>query len=374
MQTPYRAAALHAAAMQYGGSLMSIFLVLDVLLILLIALFTPIGYWRGPVKELFVTLGVLFGILLADFWARPWGRDVGDLSDLTDGSGAFIIAMSFLVASTFILGYGLGAALGPAYHSTEARILGACIAALNGTLLLSFALQYVRLYLLSDSNEESLNDSFVSQFLLDQIGWILMIAAAIAVPILLYILISGRRAYELIYDDGYDDDAQPAPAVAYERTRTANAATLPPRVPGPPRERDARAYKAEAEPRQRRATAETRPLIVDEPRQTAEPTPLLRDTTPDDSKEAFTDTDPHIVIPAEARRPAQPEPPPEPPRAAPPEPAQPEPEQPAPTPAPTPPASSSSNTDLAPGYDRCRTCHAVLAPGVSICPNCGTLR
>lgn len=356
---------------------MSIFLVLDVLLILLIALFTPIGYWRGPVKELFVTLGVLFGILLADFWARPWGRDLSDFSDLTDGSGAFIVAMSFLVASTFILGYGIGAALGPAYHSTGARILGALIAALNGTLLLSFALQYVRLYLLSDANEESLNDSFVSQFLLDQIGWILMITAMIAVPVLLYILISGRRAYELIFEDGYDDYQQPQPAASYERTRTANAATsaLPPRVPGPPGERDTRTYKSEPEPRQRRATAETRPLIVDEPRQTAEPEPLLIDTGAEAARDGFNDTDPHIVIPAEARRPAQPEPASEPDKPE--EPTSPVPQAATPQPASEPEPSTPGNartSDLAPGYERCRTCHAVLAPGVSICPNCGTLR
>jgi uncharacterized membrane protein required for colicin V production len=357
---------------------MSIFLVLDVLLVLLIALFTPIGFWRGPVKELFVTLGIIFGILLADFWARPWGRDLSDLSDLTDGSGAFIVAMCFLVAATFILGYGLGAALGPAYHSTEARLLGALIAALNGTLLLSFALQYVRLYLLSDANEESLNDSYVSRFLLDQIGWVLMVTAVIAVPVLLYILISGRRAYELIYEDCYDDyvPATPRPAVNAERARAANAATstLPPRVPGPPHERDLRGYKAEPEPRPRRATAETRPLVVSEPDETAEPVPMLLNTESDEPRPAFSDTDPHIVIPAEARRKAQPE--------TPAEPGQPEPEvtsvpvpepfEPAPTPEPPPP--EERGTDLAPGYERCRTCHAVLAPGVSICPNCGTVR
>ncbi|HYI15556.1 MAG TPA: CvpA family protein [Thermomicrobiales bacterium] len=357
---------------------MSIFLVLDVLLILLIALFTPIGYWRGPVKELFVTLGVLFGILLADFWARPWGSDLADFSDLTAGSGSFIVAMCFLVASTFILGYGIGAALGPAYHSTEARLLGAGIAALNGTLLLSFALQYVRLYLLSDANEESLDDSYVSQFLLDQVGWILMITAIVAVPILLYILISGRRAYELIYDDGYDDYPQAAPAVsavAYEQARTANAetSTLPPRVPGPPRESDSRAYKADPEPSQRRTAAETRPLIVDEPRQTAEPEPMLLNTNVEDARDGFNDTDPHIVIPAEARRPAKPEPEPEP--ATEPAPPALQPATPEPAPAPEPPAPSTTrSSDLAPGYERCRTCHAVLAPGVSICPNCGTLR
>ncbi len=356
---------------------MSIFLVLDVLLVLLIVLFTPIGFWRGPVKELFVTLGLIFGILLADFWARPWGRDLSDLSDLTDGSGAFIIAMSFLVASTFVLGYGIGAALGPAYHSAGARLLGALIAALNGTLLLSFALQYVRLYLLSDANEESLDDSYVSQFLLDQIGWILMITAGIAIPVLLYILISGRRAYELIYDDDDYDDyprMQAQAPVEYERARTSNAptATLPPRVPGPPRDENARRYKAEPEPVPQRATAETRPLVVDQPRQTAEPEPepepMLLDTNVEGSRRGLDDTDPHIVIPSDARRKSQPDATPA---------SQPEPPKAIQEPDPAPELPATTETaagDLAPGYQRCQTCHAVLAPGVSICPNCGTVR
>ncbi|MGH9175029.1 MAG: hypothetical protein ACRD1H_11770, partial [Vicinamibacterales bacterium] len=307
----------------------------------------------------------------------PWGRDLSDFTELTDGSGAFIVAMSFLVASTFILGYGLGAALGPAFHSTLARVLGAAIAALNGALLLSFSLQYVRQYLLSDTNEESLNDSFVSQFLLDQIGWVLMAVAVVAVPLLLAILISGRRAYELIYDDGYDDYAltqQPATSHSYERVRTSNAATsaLPPRVPGPPDEREGQIYKAEPEPRQRRATAETRPLMVDEPRQTVEPS-SRRPARDDLDDEPFTDTDPHIVIPAEARRPRQApasDPTPvNPPAAA-------EAELPDPLIVdPNPPDESSQrDPNLAPGYQRCRRCHAVLAPDVSICPNCGTLR
>lgn len=356
---------------------MSIFLVLDVLLILLIALFTPIGFWRGPVKELFVTLGILFGILLTDFWARPWGRDLSDLSDLTDGSGAFIVAMSFLVASTFILGYGIGAALGPAYHSTEARLLGAAIAALNGTLLLSFALQYVRLYLLSDANEESLNDSYVSQFLLDQIGWVLMLTAIVAVPVLLYILISGRRAYELIFED--DDIDQPQPAATYAQTRTASAAraTLPPRVPGPPRRDDTRGYKAEPAPREQRATAATRQLVVDEQRQTAEPMPMLLNTDPDASRGDFSDTDPHIVIPAAERRGTRPEQSATPSQASPTEAERSESRHGAPRPASEPRPSEPANaryTDLVPGYERCRACHAVLAPGVSICPNCGTVR
>ena len=77
---------------------MSIFLVLDVLLVLLVVLFAPIGYWRGPVKELLVMLGVLSGVVLSDYWARPWGHDLSTQTSITADGGAFIVAMAFLVA------------------------------------------------------------------------------------------------------------------------------------------------------------------------------------------------------------------------------------------------------------------------------------
>lgn len=361
---------------------MTIFLVLDILLILLVLLFMPIGFWRGPIKELFVTLGIMTGVLLADFWARPWGRDLTEYTELTAGSGAFIIAMAFLVAATFVLGYGLGATLAPTYHSNLARALGAGIAAVNGTLLLSFALQYVRLHLLSTANADSLDDSYMARFLLDGIGWVLLGAAFIAIPLLLFVLVSGRRAYEPEYEE-YEyveeyEEPQPAPRTSYRRARVADAQTnvLPPRVPASPREDDERNYKAEPEPRRQRASAETRPLIVTEPEATSEPPQQRSATTEaepqrivepepapaveessthvepaqrDSGNVRIGDTDPHIVLPAEMRG------------GTPPQPA-----------APAPEPERESN--LAPGYTRCTTCHAVLSPDISICPNCGTLR
>jgi uncharacterized membrane protein required for colicin V production len=364
---------------------MTFYLLLDILLVLLVSLLIPIGWWRGPVKELFVTLGLLFGILLADYWARPWGRDLSDVSSLTSGAGAFVVAWAFLVASTFILGYGIGSLLYPAWHLQPARALGAAIGAFNGILLLSFSLQYIRLFLLSDSNEESLEDSYVAQFLLDQVGWVVLLVAFIALPLMLYLLITGQRAY--LPDDEYDEYSyqyagQPVPTVQQAerprvRTSGAGAQTLPPRVPATPDPATtaaaAAAYKSDPPQRRRKPTAETRPLIVTEPQATAEPTPT---TAPDEpAAERMNDTDPHIIIPPQAAQAAQAAPSSAPPDASPTTDsaaAQPSDAQSVSETASASPGADGS--DLAPGYTRCVNCHAVLAPDTTICPKCGTLR
>jgi uncharacterized membrane protein required for colicin V production len=320
---------------------MSIFLVLDVLLILLIALFAPIGFWRGPVKELFVTLGILFGVILADYWARPWGSDLTDVTSLNADAGAFVTSMIFLVFATFVIGYGIGAALAAAEMLPETRALGAVIAAFNGTLLLSFSLQYVRLFLLSDSNEESLEDSFVARFLLDEVGWILMAAAVVAVPVILYLLLSGRRAYEPVEAYPYGPADPMSAAIAAAATPRQQPQSLPPRVPAMPRDEPADYYKSEPAQATAQRVEPTRAVHVDEPRVTAEPGRRADPAT------RMEDTDPHMLIPV-----VQNEQPQEPPPAA----------------APAPPA------DLAPGYARCTKCRAVLAPDTKVCPNCGTPR
>ena len=345
---------------------MSIFIVLDVLLIVMIGLFAPIGYWRGPVRELFVTLGILFGILLADFWARPWGRDLASFSDLTNSSGGFVMAFIFLVASTFILGYGIGATLGNLWHSPEAKVLGAAIATLNGMLLLSFSLQYVRLFLLSDTNEENLHDSFIADFLLDGIGWVLLGAAFFALPLLLWILITGRRAYG--YDDGYGYDesyddvvaSHPLSALA-ERPADARGRqqSLPPRVPvgratGSESDADP-AYKSEPAARRRSPQAESRPLIVAEPVTTAEPMPAA-----DRPSDKMSDTDPHIVLPINSGQTGTPQQGANDVTVA--------------SVPPTVPAAEPVDDTFPPGFSRCVNCHAVLGPDTTICPNCGTLR
>lgn len=323
---------------------------LDILLVILILLFAPIGFMRGPVKEIIVTLGVLFGALLADYWARPWGRDLDSMTGLGDEQGAFVVAMAFLVGATFIGGYGIGVALANSDFSLQGRLLGGFAAMLNGALLVSFTLQYVRRYLLSAENEESLRDSFVVRFLMDELGWLLLLVGVLLIPLIVYILVTGRQAYrtpghadEYEYDDEYydeyDEDEGAEPYVAAGAAAAATRA-LPPRVHPAPDEQWGRGYKAEPPPSQVRPTDATRPIVAAE---------VLRRADDQATGDHLGDTDPDMAV-----------------VLAPPTPA--EPEQPAPEAEPPAPAR-----DLPPGYMRCAHCHAVLPPDTRLCPVCGQM-
>ena len=342
-------------------------LTLDILLVVLVLLFAPIGYMRGPVKELLVTLGVVFGALAVEFWARPWGRDLDFYFDTGDDPGAFIVAMSFLMATTFIGGYGLGLLIAPWTFSIRGRLAGALISAVNGALLVSFSLQYVRLFLLSDANEDALEQSYSVSILMNEVGWIMLGALALTPIAIIYGLVTRRRAYDLrIWDDyeeedDYYDDYDPAydyledDAIAPASSAFAPRATaphmaetrvMPPRVP--PSGADEGDYKSEPEPIPFRIPDATRSIGVAEIDDVAGEEEVV---TPEDLEgEWYTvgDTDPTMSefdtealdeIDAEIE------------------------EEPTPL--------KMDLDDLPEGYSRCEECHAVLPPNTGICPVCG---
>ncbi len=228
---------------------------LDIFLFILISLFVPIGFWRGAHREIMVTLGILLGAALSDWWARPWGSDLANLTSLRDSGGAFMVAVLFLIGSTFLLGYGAGAALPVPPPGIVSRALGAIVAAGNGALLLSFALRDIRVYLLPNSDSGFLDRAMVAHFLSTGVGWLLLIAAAAYLPIILIMAIFGRNVVINEYVDDEDD---------YETGYATAQRAYPPRNPGYPSSGPVDpAYKAEP-PRSmfRSAAEETRQITV----------------------------------------------------------------------------------------------------------------
>ncbi len=232
---------------------MNPYLLLDVLLLILLALFVPIGFWRGAQREVLVSFGVLLGVVLGEFWAGPWGRDLAERSGLSENGGVFLVAMLLLVGSTFLIGYGLGAALILPAPGLAGRLVGAVVAAGNGALLLGFSLRNIRIFLLQ--NELGLFErAVVARLLSESLGWLLLGGVAAFLPIILYLALFGQAPlveYESL-DEGFQ--RQETPTRRY-----------PPRAPASTGQSPV-AYKTE--PR-RLETEQTRPIRVAESTQLA---------------------------------------------------------------------------------------------------------
>jgi uncharacterized membrane protein required for colicin V production len=188
-----------------------VYILLDVLLLILIALFIPIGFWRGAFREGFVTLGILFGAALAGFWGESWGADLASVTRLHESGGAFMVAMLCLIGSTFLLGYSAGAAVPVPEPGWVTRTIGALVAGANGALLLSFALRDIRVFLLAGQDTAFLDRAVVAPFLSDGAGWILLISAAIFIPIVMVVALFGATEEYDVYDDEQDYEHYSSP-------------------------------------------------------------------------------------------------------------------------------------------------------------------
>src|SRR5918998_995500 len=128
--------------------MMDVHLALDALLVFIILLFVPIGLWRGAVREAIVAAAILLGAALAGAWARPWGDDLATRTAFEAPTGRFVVAVAALVLCTVCLGYGGGAAWRGDQPGTFGRLIGGVLAALNGVLLIGFAVSFLDRYLL----------------------------------------------------------------------------------------------------------------------------------------------------------------------------------------------------------------------------------
>lgn len=226
---------------------MTLYLVLDILLLVLLALFVPIGFWRGASREVLVTLGILLGFALGEFWAQPWGLDLADRTGLSAGAGSFLTAVLLLVAGTFLIGYGSSAIVLVPQPGLPGRLLGAAIAFANGMLLLGFALRAIRLYLLGGVPSGLFAQAIVARVLSESMPWVLLAGAVLAIPVIVFTALFGARAVE----EEVGSVAEEAFAAQHTPTRP-----LPPRTVFAQRAPTV-AYKTEPV---RRGTEPTRPL------------------------------------------------------------------------------------------------------------------
>ena len=151
-------------------------LLLDILLGLVILLFVPFGIRRGVAKEAIVSAGILLGANLAERFGQTWGAELATGFNLDQNVATFAASTGLLVACTFLLGYGGGAALGRSRPSTVSRLAGGWLAAFNAALLLSYLFRWIDEILQQGT---ALDDGIVSEALLRRADLLLLAAAGV---------------------------------------------------------------------------------------------------------------------------------------------------------------------------------------------------
>ena len=151
-------------------------LLLDVLLGLVILLFVPFGIRRGVAKEAMVSAGILFGATLAARFGETLGSELTARLGLDRATATFSASVMLLFASTFLLGYGGGAALGVVRPGTLSRLVGGLLAAFNAALLLSYLLRWIDGILAQGA---ALDTGILSQSLLRRTDGLLLGAAGV---------------------------------------------------------------------------------------------------------------------------------------------------------------------------------------------------
>ena len=151
-------------------------LLLDILLGLVILLFVPFGIRRGVAKEAMVSAGVLLGATLAERFGEAWGAELTTRFGLNQGTATFAASAALLLACTFLLGYGAGAALGRSRPGTASRLAGGLLAAFNAAFLLSTLFGWIDQYLQQGA---ALDDGIVGEALLRRADLLLLAAAGV---------------------------------------------------------------------------------------------------------------------------------------------------------------------------------------------------
>src|ERR687894_561675 len=123
-----------------------------------------------------VSAGVLLGATLADRFGAAWGAELANRFGLEQGTSTFAASAALLLACTFLLGYGGGAALGRTRHGTASRLAGGLLAAFNAAFLLSTLFAWIDEFL---NQGAALDDGIVGEALLRRADLLLLGAAGV---------------------------------------------------------------------------------------------------------------------------------------------------------------------------------------------------
>lgn len=198
-------------------------ILLDAILVVILLMMVPLGFLRGGLREVCTAAGLMFGMLLANEWAGPWGTWLAERLDVEPGAARFLVAVVIVVLAGSVLGYGGSAAF--SYRpGPGGRMYGAYIALFNGIVLAGYLINRVIARVYDGTAPDLIANSYVARALSAGFGWVLLVCALGVLGGTLFGMFVRERP-----DDAYAYAYPPQPAVAQPAPRQP-ASQAPPEV------------------------------------------------------------------------------------------------------------------------------------------------
>lgn len=168
--------------------------VLDAVLLLLLLLASIGGLWRGIRREIYVSVGLLLGYALAVSWANAWSTDLRDAWSISADRARFLVSTAFVIVPLLVAG-----TLGPRAAEQSppdfaGRVGGALVAIVNVVIAATLIGRWARQDLLGRADERDVESTRIVGRLTDELGLVLLGAAAAGLLLLIgSLMVQGRR-------------------------------------------------------------------------------------------------------------------------------------------------------------------------------------
>lgn len=166
--------------------------VVDIALIAGVLLLGALGSWRGAVKELFGSVSIPLGLLVASEWAVEWSDPVADALNVDLADAELLIRLLLLLGPPVLIGYvaSVNAGLPPA--DGPGRLGGFIVGALNAVILFAAVGTAIYDLWLGRADRETVEETRFAHSLIFDFDLIVLAALAIAL-VLAFASVSVRR-------------------------------------------------------------------------------------------------------------------------------------------------------------------------------------
>ena len=218
-------------------------LVLDFLLVIIFLMMVPIGFYRGGLRELCTSSGLLLGILLAQSWGRDWSSLFTRLFDWSDGAAEFLMSALIVIVSAAVIGYG-GSAAFTYQPGPGGRLYGAFLSFFGALIFAGYLINLYGETIAPTRTGEPVTSGIVARTLSEDFGVILLVAAGGVIVSTIFGMFVRDRASEIpVYQAPPQPLYQaPQPTQPYQQTEEPQAPREPVRI------REVHDWQSDAEP------------------------------------------------------------------------------------------------------------------------------